>query len=114
VYQFRLTTIPAPLNPPECRICRYGSWDNTHELVSVAVVEPSAGRYADCALHPLHRECLLESFVSEDGSREISNRCPTRRREVFQQIRQPTALNSDNFPTALLDDSDEDDDDDDD
>jgi predicted nucleic acid-binding Zn-ribbon protein len=81
-------------------------------LVSVAIVEPSAGRYADCALHPLHKECLLKSFVSKDGSREISNRCPTCRREVFQQIRQPTALNPDNFLTALLDDSDEDDEDD--
>jgi predicted nucleic acid-binding Zn-ribbon protein len=55
---------------------------------------------------------LLKSFVSKDGSREISNRCPTCRREVFQQIRQPTALNPDNFLTALLDDSDEDDEDD--
>jgi hypothetical protein len=63
----------------------------------VNVVEPSAGRYADCLLHPLHMECLLKTFQSPDGTREVSNLCPTCRREIFQRILRETNLTPVNF-----------------
>jgi hypothetical protein len=109
-YLATLKTVPAPTNPEECSICRYGSWDNTEELTSVNVVEPSAGRYPECKLHPLHLECLLRSFVSEDGTREVSNLCPTCRRELFQKILPITHFTPLNFNSADFgsDDDDED------
>jgi len=78
-YIANLRSVAPPADEPTCAICR-GEW----EYPGQEVVEPSP----HCSRHPLHKDCLLITFATEDGE-EVSNLCPFCRRELFEKITQP-------------------------
>ncbi|KAI4629998.1 uncharacterized protein J4E87_003185 [Alternaria ethzedia] len=78
-YIANLRSVAPPADEPTCAICR-GEW----EYPAQEVVEPSP----HCSRHPLHKDCLLITFATEDGE-EVSNLCPFCRRELFEKIPQP-------------------------
>ncbi|KAI4670549.1 uncharacterized protein J4E79_000831 [Alternaria viburni] len=78
-YIANLRSVAPPADEPTCAICR-GEW----EYPAQEVVEPSP----HCSRHPLHKDCLLITFATEDGE-EVSNLCPFCRRELFEKITQP-------------------------
>jgi hypothetical protein len=75
-YIANLRSVAPPADEPTCAICR-GEWDYPTQNV----VEPSP----HCSLHPIHKECLLLTFATEDGE-EVSNLCPFCRRELFEKV----------------------------
>jgi len=78
-YIANLRSVAPPADEPTCAICR-GEW----EYPAQEVVEPSP----HYSRHPLHKDCLLITFATEDGE-EVSNLCPFCRRELFEKIPQP-------------------------
>ena len=80
-YIASLRSVAPPADEPTCAICR-GEW----EYPAQEVVEPSP----HCSRHPLHKDCLLITFATEDGE-EVSNLCPFCRRELFEKIPKPPA-----------------------
>ena len=80
-YIANLRSVAPPEDEPTCAICR-SEW----EYPAQEVVEPSP----HCSRHPLHKDCLLITFATEDGE-EVSNLCPFCRRELFEKIPKPPA-----------------------
>jgi hypothetical protein len=78
-YIANLCSVEPPADEPTCAICR-DAWD----YPDLDVVAPSP----HCIQHPVHKECLLICFATEDGE-EVSNLCPFCRRELFEKITSP-------------------------
>jgi hypothetical protein len=75
-YIANLRSVSPLVDEPTCAICR-GPW----EYPTQDVVQPSP----HCSRHPLHKDCLLLTFATENGE-EVSNLCPFCRCELFEKI----------------------------